>query len=212
MGESRQARIDRHPNAFARIYRHVLYSESVPSVKLVAAVIADHQGKTKHGVERAAFPSYAHIGKLLGYSDKTVARAVRKLVEIGAIRIERRPGTTNLMTMLPTPDTGVRGGEENKPGLDSHTEIVESPVSGGSDTDVPQRRTKKKNQEEDHAGREAGGGSQRPTPGVAGTPDSGDEPAGATLDELKTHPNETIRQIVERLSRGFGDMDSGEDE
>ena len=53
MSESRQARIDRKPDGFARIYRHVLYAELLPSVKLVAAVIADHQGKTKHGVERA---------------------------------------------------------------------------------------------------------------------------------------------------------------
>lgn len=210
MGESRQERIDRQPDAFARIYRHILYGDLWPSVKLVAAVIADHQGKTKHGADRAAFPSYAHIGMLLGYSEKTVARAVRKLVEVGAIRVEHRPGSTNLMTMLPTPDTGVHGGENSKQGPDIDTGIDQSPVSGGSDTDDPQRRIRKKNQEEEPAAGEVEGGSQRPTSKVAGTTDDDGESIEATLDELRTHSDETIRQIIERLSQSFGDIDDGD--
>ncbi len=114
------------------------------------------------------------------------------------------------MTVLPTPDTGVHGGEGSKLGPDIDTGIDQSSVSGGSDTDVPQRRIRKKNQEEEQAAGEVEGGSQRPTLGVAGTADDDGESIEATLDELRTHPDETIRQIVERLSQSLGDIDYGD--
>ncbi len=207
MSEARQERIDRQPGAFGRLRRHVLYGKVSANAKVVFAVIDDHQGKTSAGRERPAFPSYAQIARLLRCSERTVSRAVAQLVALGALRVEHRPGRTNLMMALPTPDTG-------DPGISPNGDIRDAGdlpgETGGSDSRGRQRRIRKKNHEEDHAGGEAEGDSQRPTPGVAGTPGPDEEPSGATLAELRTHSNETIRQIVERLSQSLGDIDADE--
>ena len=207
MGESRQERIRRKPEAFGRLRRYVLYGSLSANAKLVFAAIDDHQGKSSEGADRSAYPSYAQIARLLSYGERTVSRAVAELVAVGALRVERRPGRTNLMMALPTPDSGDRS-----PGLNGDTGGGGNPSgeTGGPDSGGRQRRIRKKNQEEKHARPHVDVRDRRPLRLVPDPQDTDEESGGATLAELRTHPDETIQQIVERLSKTFGDIDGDE--
>jgi len=74
-----------------------------PSTKLVLFIFANYADEAG-----SCFPSESHIGKICGLSARQVRRCIKKLEEMGVLRVEHRIGTSNRYYL--TLDTGVRGG------------------------------------------------------------------------------------------------------
>lgn len=148
MTENAAARIARQPSAFAKLYRHVLYGDYTNTAKVVAAAIADHQGRQVID-DTPAWPSIAHLAALLGCSQRTVARALSELEAGSAITIDRRPGRSSFYWANPTPDTRVISPPRNTKTRDAGDLTDTSSASDRTVPNVSQRRTNKKIQEED---------------------------------------------------------------
>lgn len=56
------------------------------------------------GFGKSAFPSYSKIGEVFGISGRAAEERVKKLLEMGLIRKDPRPGTSNLYEVLDIPE------------------------------------------------------------------------------------------------------------
>ena len=75
------------------------------------------------------WPGQKHIGKTLGMSDRQVRREVAKLLELGLVEVQKRPGGTTRQYRLMAP------WEDGAERTDSPPDRTHSPTSGRTTTD-----------------------------------------------------------------------------